>query len=325
MKRRYENSYESFIWNENNTAFDAGLGFFNRPNLDVSFENWEYQTQVHTNSWGLRDDEPSLLDPEIILIGDSFGFGWGVEDDETAAAILEERIQKRVLNLSVACYGTVQEFLLLQRFCEVHDATGCTLVFLYYINDRIENRAPPGEALPTVRKQGGRLVFTSANRETYDQIMQIYKRSIITDLSWHSSVLDLFVGTFINPRSGREEAGNFDWDRWESKKELYPGIPIETFEVFEYTLRVLNLYSRERQFEVKFVLLPFLELYEEVDDPRDYEQEKKVLRMVQIPYLDLTSQFSREDFYQYDRHLTPKGQEKLGVAIAKFLEDEKNP
>src|SRR5262247_1177276 len=44
------------------------------------FTNVEFDTDIKVNSFGLRDDEDSLKDPEVIVLGDSQAMGFGVED-----------------------------------------------------------------------------------------------------------------------------------------------------------------------------------------------------------------------------------------------------
>ncbi|MEM4655322.1 MAG: SGNH/GDSL hydrolase family protein, partial [Thermosphaera sp.] len=44
-----------------------------------------------------------------------YAMGWGVQDDETFAAIIQREIGRRVYNLAVSSYGTHRELLRLQR------------------------------------------------------------------------------------------------------------------------------------------------------------------------------------------------------------------
>jgi len=319
--KRNDNTFHSFTWNETNSQYDEELGFFNRPSIDVVFKNTEYTTHVRTNSLGFRDDEESLNDPDILLLGDSFLFGWGVEENETAAAALEELTGMKALNMGVACYGTVQQFLLLRRFVEAEDLRGCGVLFLYYINDRLENFSPPGEIFPTLRKEGRRILFTPSNEEGFLACMETMKPNFATTISGYSAVFDLLLGQFVNPRSQFRDAWSFNRERWMRTRDEFPGIPVGPYETLEYLLRVLKLYGQERDLDVRFVFLPFLERYEEVDVEHDYDLERQVFRMVEMPFKDLSQDFSKEDFYPIDRHLNPRGQRRLGEAIAKYLKD----
>ncbi len=86
-----------------------------RPNLNVRFQ----RAQVHTNSCGMRDVERSIVKKpgtfRIALLGDSFTFGWGVEDNQTFAAQMERTLNLggrrhfEVLNFGVPGYSTFQE------------------------------------------------------------------------------------------------------------------------------------------------------------------------------------------------------------------------
>jgi hypothetical protein len=61
-----------------------------RPSNRSRFKMLEFDTTVITNSLGLRDNEVDFTKPRILCLGDSFTFGYGVENDETFCARLEE-------------------------------------------------------------------------------------------------------------------------------------------------------------------------------------------------------------------------------------------
>lgn len=59
---------------------------------------------------------PPEQTPELVFIGCSFTFGWGVTDEETFAGVLQQRRpQWRVMNLGVPAYGGYQSMLRLEQ------------------------------------------------------------------------------------------------------------------------------------------------------------------------------------------------------------------
>jgi len=115
--------------------YDAELLYTLRPGR-FTFDNVEYSTAYAVNSLGVRDDEASLAQPEIVVAGDSYAMGWGVGQDETFPQVIERRTGRRVLNAAVASYGTVREMRLLDR---VDLSRATTLVVQYCSNDFGEN------------------------------------------------------------------------------------------------------------------------------------------------------------------------------------------
>ncbi|MGH7338227.1 MAG: SGNH/GDSL hydrolase family protein, partial [Myxococcota bacterium] len=83
-------------------------------------------TMIRTNSFGMRDDEPRAAEGapvrRIVVLGDSFTFGFGVRGDETYPNVLERLLDAEthdarfeVLNLGVGGYSTRDEALVLEH------------------------------------------------------------------------------------------------------------------------------------------------------------------------------------------------------------------
>jgi len=86
------------------------------PNLDVKFKTLEFDTQVKTNSIGIRGEREYSIKHNgkfrIAVIGDSFTFGWGVNNDETFPAKLENHFRKsNHSNVEVINFGRPGENL----------------------------------------------------------------------------------------------------------------------------------------------------------------------------------------------------------------------
>jgi hypothetical protein len=102
------------VWVEHHPV----LGWYSQKNKTAVLESPNFpEVDVHTNSAGFRGArEYSPEKPKgvirIAALGDSFVFGFGVQDAETFPALLESGDQNReVLNLGVPGYGIDQIYL----------------------------------------------------------------------------------------------------------------------------------------------------------------------------------------------------------------------
>lgn len=108
---------------------DEKLGYRLVPNYEMTHQTSEFSTPIRINSEGLRDHEyPAEKDPNvfrILVLGDSFTFGVGVNIEDTYPKVLETEFNRRstdakhkrfeVVNAGVQGYGTLQEYLYLQE------------------------------------------------------------------------------------------------------------------------------------------------------------------------------------------------------------------
>jgi len=118
--------------------YDAALTYTFKPSVSCRYTNIEFDDTIHTNKMGLRDDDASLIDPDVICLGDSYTMGWGVEQQESFAQVIEKRTGLKVLNAGISSYGTGREVSLLGRL----DTSNLKYIVLqFYFNDEPENRA----------------------------------------------------------------------------------------------------------------------------------------------------------------------------------------
>src|SRR5262245_2139753 len=101
-------------------AFDPDAGWICQPGLDLRYElTGSFDVRVRCNSRGLRDTEHAFEKVQgllrIVCSGDSFMWGYGVEDDETFPACLARSLPNtETINLGVSGYSTVQEYVRLE-------------------------------------------------------------------------------------------------------------------------------------------------------------------------------------------------------------------
>jgi lysophospholipase L1-like esterase len=132
------------------TELDPVRGWRNRSEVSVVFAAPEFGTVVSNNAWGYRSAPVELARspgrPRVVLLGDSFTYGHGVEDDETFGAQLGVLLPElEVINTGVDGYGTAQQLLLLrdEGLCFQPDV----VVVAFFWNDLADNRKEAGAAL----------------------------------------------------------------------------------------------------------------------------------------------------------------------------------
>ena len=127
---------------------DEDLGHRNRPGAELIHTTPEFEAHYSIDTLGLRAGYPTTLDStarKVLLVGDSFTFGYGVDDSHTWASVLEQSWQDQecnvdVLNAGVPGYDTRLELLALADLIEQHQPDLLLLGFLP--NDVFTNRLP---------------------------------------------------------------------------------------------------------------------------------------------------------------------------------------
>ena len=95
--------------------YDPLLGWAHQPGQEGIFETPQFRTFVRINENGLRDREHTYERQNdiqrILVLGDSFAWGYGVEESERFTQRLEEVLDVEVINAGVSGYSTDQELL----------------------------------------------------------------------------------------------------------------------------------------------------------------------------------------------------------------------
>lgn len=124
---------------------DSGLVWTNNRNLNHTYFGSDFSMHITTDERGNRLDSRGAPGPEdrlIVLVGDSYTFGWGVSDDETFAAYLDKSLPAgfRVVNLGVPGYGPLAEADRLVAYLGSIDTRRVeAIVVLHADNDPVDN------------------------------------------------------------------------------------------------------------------------------------------------------------------------------------------
>lgn len=124
-------------YNPESSVYNDSLFYTLRPSARFLYTNPEFADSFYTNRMGLRDDDSSLIKPEIIYLGDSHAMGWGVSQNETFAERVAAATGKKTLNAAISSYGTARE---LKNLCRLDTSALQYIIIQYCRNDLRENR-----------------------------------------------------------------------------------------------------------------------------------------------------------------------------------------
>lgn len=255
-------------------------------NGNCRFENLEFSTTLSFDAKGravpARDinGEPKS---GVALLGDSYTMGWGVNDEDTYANILQRNLKVPVYNLGVSSYGTARE---LRHFMEsgLSDAVE-TVIIQYTGNDLSENKS-----LKT---------HDDYKREFAKFDSRLSRHSRHGPLSWAAPAVTALNAVLDYPK--------------QLFRDMFKGIGPEPLEVhpLEFAKVIsshLELLSGKRLIVVV------------VDDMKVTQNLYDAFRAanlegVELAYVD----WEMEDFFPVDGHLNKKGHEKMATALAKTI------
>ena len=277
--------------------YDAEVTYVLKPGR-CTFANVEFSTELRINRLGLRDDDASLEAPEVIVLGDSYAMGWGVQQDETLARVLARASGLKVLNAGISSYGTVRELKLLDR---LDTSRLQILVVQYHDSDSVENLA--------FREHGGSIPILAP--EGYQ-----------ATVDWYLARRGYWPGKYLS--------GLFmKLTGLETPDPNAPRMPASMSSLEEATL-FLNVLAHGTRKPLDDVKLIVFEASEQIRPPRSFlanvavasrgdEQPAYVRR---LRALDVAPLLEEGDFYSLDDHLRPSGHEKIGKALAGVIKEQ---
>jgi lysophospholipase L1-like esterase len=116
---------------------------FVRGNYDGTFRTADFVMHVTTDGQGLRNPPPpgaATARHRVLVVGDSITFGWGVNNDQTFVALLQQKLRGEgtaVMGAAMPGLGTAQETMLVRRFApEFHPDV---VVLSFTLNDYLDN------------------------------------------------------------------------------------------------------------------------------------------------------------------------------------------
>jgi lysophospholipase L1-like esterase len=267
---------------------DDSVTYTLRPGRCV-FSSREFSNEYRINSMGVRDDEPSLRQPQTVILGDSLAMGWGVDQDQAFPSVYERITGVRTLNAGISSYGTVRELRLLQRI----DRSALTSIVIQYNENDVFENAQLIERPP----------FTTLTREQYQRTVEEQARLLrYIPGKYAFNVLVQLQSTL----KGRQRVADVGEDR---QAELFVRV-IERSPVDLGPFRVTVMAVNSR----------FLESVRRMAATSSFPWVRE------MEYLDISSIAALEGgHYVLDDHPTAIGHEAIARLLAEHLNGERRP
>lgn len=142
---------------ESYAVLDPVVGRIPRPGLSVRHPAGFH---ISTGEYGTRrngEDPPPPAQPAILVVGDSFAFGDGVDDRDSWPAVLERRTGTRVVNAAVPGFGLDQAVLRAEQLAPIFQPAIIIVGFIPHDVLRGEMSYWSGHAKPYFDLDGERL------------------------------------------------------------------------------------------------------------------------------------------------------------------------
>ena len=190
MEARYfikMQKYLSYAWHDPNTKFDPELGWGPIPNTRVSIPGWG---TITSNSHGFRSAEIDQGKKQIIILGDSVAWGFGISDKETFPYLSDEMFSNsdyQVSNLAVSGYDLGQYYLFLRRHIDKFNDLKQVVLIICTQNDLIctGRNFDNGKRKPLFAIRNDELILTNNNINEYFALTKsnLTKKLLSTDKS----------------------------------------------------------------------------------------------------------------------------------------------
>lgn len=291
VRQQYASSFKNTTnFNSDLSRYDSLLTYRFRPNITGRFKNPEFDIEIKTNSLGVRDDEASLHNPSIVILGDSHGMGWGVEQEARFSEVIGNKLQTNVLNTSITSYGSFRETQLLTEL----DMDSCKLLIIQYCdNDLEENKANLLKAQkPSIDAHG----FDVAERQNKISNTYFPFKGIFATLRW-------LIGEAFNRPSAPSNAG----------PEVVSAPKSEHAEAFfPYLARIRTRYKGAIVvFDLGVYNFPIV---------REFQAYHAQHPVPDVHFVNVHPLLDRRYYFTIDDHINAAGHRKIGTALAGLIQ-----
>jgi GDSL-like Lipase/Acylhydrolase family len=275
---------------------DPLIGWKLPPNATVEESGVDYDVSYQANPQGFRspqDFERATPRRRIVLLGDSYTFGTGVEQGQTFAARLEHALRRtRTYNFGIGGFGVDQMWRTLHHYALAVRPDVVVLAFIRNDLDRSLSAIRLGHdwlAKPTYRLDGEKLVpLTLENRPG----------ALARWVSARSRLLELWR------RVGYSVGWRFPVGyRWRLNRAIFAAV----------------------RDECRAAGVPLVVVHLPVNRRTPAPMLSEEFARLEIPFLDLTDHLPPDAdalYFEHDPHFSPAGHRFAAEEIARFLVEQ---
>jgi lysophospholipase L1-like esterase len=289
---------------------DPALGERTEAHLHGWFSSPEYRIRIDTNAAGFRmaeDLAPAKRSKvRVLVLGDSFTFGMGVEAQETYAAVLERMLNANrprdveVLNLGVIGYGTLQEIELLHQYAFLEPDV---VVLGFFARDVF--LAASGNDLEDNYYFAKKLNTTHDDKGPSQQAADLpLSRRLRLQLLWNSNLyrtVELTLGGYLRRRYTPADA---------------PELREEAWHITAAALTQLDRELASRQLPCILLWIPAVGTVAQQDHSVSERLEGLGLKHIQVvDVLDVLRGQEGDAYFNLDSHWNAKGHELAAQAL----------
>jgi lysophospholipase L1-like esterase len=299
---------------------DPELGWTGTPDLEARFRKVDFDVLVSSDASGFRARKSTVQvspnSPVVAVLGDSFTWGWGVENGSVFTDVMQNAlgVQADVRNFGMNAYGTLQELLLLKRLLK--NGLQPRYVFVMFYGNDFYNNVDTDPWQPWLAVDGTNVVLRNfpVARRSVSRVKQLVKQShLLSSIGYV-----------------------FDFTKAKRRVKKLEGITFEDGAVAEgprramaYCLKEFAAVCAEASIQLWFVYVPAFNDVQLEAASQNRETLRTLCAEQGVRLLDLTEHFRRGAsgrpvtlYFPHDAHWNAEGHCLAGTVLADSLTKE---
>tara|TARA_B100000508_G_scaffold141097_1_gene147071 strand:+ start:178973 stop:180043 length:1071 start_codon:yes stop_codon:yes gene_type:complete len=280
---------------------DARYGIkLNPGTYEITLNNKvSFSTTHDQNNRRIVSDE-SYQDADIIFLGCSFTYGYGVDNDECFPSLIQQELSSEVVsNFGVPGYGTIQSLLQLQEYLKEHSPSLVLLNFssLHFMRNTLSQEF----------RSNLRIGYRHSSKDVDTRLEKArfpYMRECGTEVKYVS-----WKEMYTN-WPGRDWSASVNW--MQSLIDRYKDEGLNSLKVSACIIEEMNVICREKGVGFGIVFL---------DSTPEVNQLKEMLEGISTLDMKFDFKSSKYTNLPYDSHPNQKGNKLIASRIIPFIDD----